>query len=154
MAERKGKKNSTSESRACSKCFIPEGSTPKLSACSRCSLVYHCSRDCQKAHWKANHKRYCIAKTARKPQPLNRLESLELGPNEDIEGDQCSICLDQLTDASALKLPCTHVFHGLCVAELRKLGVQQVCPMCRVHVARRCPLEQKQTVRQPPDDMW
>lgn len=31
---------------------------PASSACSRCNLVYYCSRDCQKHHW-AQHKKTC-----------------------------------------------------------------------------------------------
>jgi len=43
----------------------------------------------------------------------------------------CSICLEPLTDSSAKILSCNHAFHGTCVAELRKFGVNQTCPLCR-----------------------
>jgi len=39
------------------------GGASKLSACARCSLVVYCSKDCQKAHWKATNKDFCVAKT-------------------------------------------------------------------------------------------
>jgi len=46
--------------------------------------------------------------------------------------EKCSICLDPLKESSAVTLPCTHVFHATCVAELRKFGIQQACPLCRI----------------------
>lgn len=33
----------------------------KLAACARCGLVAYCSKDCQRAHWKASHKVACVA---------------------------------------------------------------------------------------------
>jgi uncharacterized C2H2 Zn-finger protein len=30
--------------------------------CARCGLVAYCSKDCQRTHWKVNHKSFCIAK--------------------------------------------------------------------------------------------
>jgi len=54
MAEIKSKKNPLRKK--CGNCLASDGSAaaPKLSACSRCGLVFYCSRDCQRAHWKAN----------------------------------------------------------------------------------------------------
>jgi hypothetical protein len=40
----------------------------KLNACSRCSRAMYCSRECQKAHWKAEHKTICEDKS--KPDVL------------------------------------------------------------------------------------
>jgi len=45
--------------------------------------------------------------------------------------NEYSICLEQLYSASAFTLPRTHVSHPICVAEFRKFGMQQVCPLCR-----------------------
>jgi len=136
MAEKTTKKKASDpDGKVCGNCLAPGGSAnaPKLSACSRCGLVVYCSRDCQRAHWKTNHKQYCIAKADRAPQQQHSSgvdKSSTTAPGN--VGDKCTICLDQLTDASATTLPCAHVFHGTCVAELRKLGVTQVCPLCRV----------------------
>ena len=49
-------------SKVCDNCSAPEGSdcASKLSACGRCGLVVYCSKDCQRAHWKVNHKQRCI----------------------------------------------------------------------------------------------
>lgn len=33
----------------------------------RCGTVVYCGKDCQKAHWKANHKQHCVAKADRAP---------------------------------------------------------------------------------------
>jgi hypothetical protein len=70
MPEEKYKKDSTLTGKICGNCFASKGSASarELSACSRCSLVVYCSRDCQRAHWKINHKLYCIPKAYRAPQ--------------------------------------------------------------------------------------
>jgi len=117
-------RKSNPSSKYCSNCTAREGSVSasKLSACVRCGLVVYCSRDCQKAHWKSEHKQHCISKIDRAPW---RQESSAAA------GEECSICLELMTDASSITLPCSHTFHGTCVAELRKFGMQQLCPLCR-----------------------
>lgn len=69
-AKKKEKKNSNFHGRVCGNCSAREGSAcaPELLACARCGLVEYCSRDCQKAHWKATHKQHCTAKADRAPQ--------------------------------------------------------------------------------------
>ena len=94
----------------------------------------YCGKDCQKAHWKANHKQHCVAKADRAPQQPKRPEDFK-GADSDTagKGKTCTICLDPLVGENlCCTLPCTHVFHSSCVADLRKFGVQQVCPLCRV----------------------
>jgi len=116
----------------CSNCSINEGSdgTPKLSACARCGLVVYCSRECQRAHWKAGHKQRCVAKTDRVPQKQDPSCEHD-APKAATDGEVCSICLDSLAGVSSSTLPCNHVFHAACVEELRKFGVKQTCPLCR-----------------------
>ena len=95
--------------------------------------MLYCSKDCQRAHWKANHKHYCISKldrTSQRAVPLGTVGG-DVSSQADV-GDKCVICLDLLSEESICTLPCAHSFHQKCVAELRKLGVQQVCPLCRV----------------------
>jgi len=128
------KKSAAPEDRICSNCSAREGSASasKLSACARCGLVMYCSRDCQRAHWKANHKQYCIAKADRAPQQQSPLDAhTKPAPGKAAEGGNCAICQDLLSEASATTLPCNHVFHKTCVAELRNIGVNEVCPLCR-----------------------
>jgi len=134
MSGVKGKKNSDPFSRTCSNCLSPEGSdcAPKLSACVRCGTVVYCSKDCQRVHWKANHRERCIAKAERIPSrqsPKNVRESIESRARP--EEQECSICLVSLTNATATTLQCAHVFHATCVADLQKFGVEQSCPLCR-----------------------
>jgi len=126
-------KDSNPNCKVCNICFELEGNSgaPKLSACSRCGLVVYCSTDCQRAHWKGSHKQHCIAKAHRAPKHRNILECHEYECGGAIAGEKCAICQDMLCEASCT-LPCAHVFHSTCVAELRKLGVQQVCSLCRV----------------------
>ena len=129
---RKDKKLSVPDGRVCSNCSALEGSenAPKLSACARCGLVLYCSRDCQRAHWKASHKQLCVAKADRVPHHRNPLESHRDASSDIIA--KCTICLDTMSEESpTCTLPCSHVFHSKCVAELRKLGVHQACPLCR-----------------------
>ena len=116
----------------CGNCRSPEGSggISKLSACARCGLVVYCSRDCQRSHWKANHKHHCVANADRAPQKQDRACEDD-GSKSTVEGEECSICLDSISEASSCTLQCKHVFHAACVAELRKFGVDQACPLCR-----------------------
>jgi len=118
----------------CGNCLASDGSagTPKLSACSRCGLVAYCSKDCQRAHWKANHKHHCVAKADRFPQKVQVADDHVNVPSKAAPiDDECSICLETLTEASSCSLPCTHKYHKSCVTELRKFGMKQVCPLCR-----------------------
>jgi len=47
------------------------------------------------------------------------------------EQDICAICLDPLSSAAVSTLPCKHAFHESCVDEMRAVGCNNVCPMCR-----------------------
>jgi len=60
MNEKKDKKDPTAK--ICDNCSAlgVSADAPKLSECARCGLVVYCSRACQRAHWKSNHKQYCV----------------------------------------------------------------------------------------------
>jgi len=134
----KSKKDSTLKGKICGNCSAPKGSVsaPKLSACSRCGLVVYCSRDCQRAHWKANHREHCIAKAERASMLQNSVEVDEGASSSTgdtaITTEKCAICHDFMAEVSARALPCTHVFHESCVTASRKYGVQETCPLCHV----------------------
>ena len=138
----KDKKGPAPGTLVCGNCLAPQGSAsaPKLSACTRCGLVSYCSKDCQRAHWKVNHKQFCVAKAARAPPPQGTPGNAPGAASEErrraaakaaAAGEECAICLDPLTEAVALTLPCSHVFHTACVEKLRKFGLSQACPLCR-----------------------
>ena len=130
----KGKKGHAPNDLICSNCLAHGGSdgAPKLLTCARCGLVLYCCRNCQKAHWKAGHKQHCIAKADRMVRHQMSADIHEdVTSSRKITGEMCAICLDSLSNASTCTLPCTHVFHNICVAELRKFGVKQACPLCR-----------------------
>lgn len=131
------KKGFLLNAKVCGNCLTPEGLAPKLSACSRCGLVVYCSRDCQRAHWKSNHKQNCVAKADRVPQRQQPLSTqVNDASSAVLAGEKCAICQDLLTNASsACALPCKHVFHGTCVADLRKFGVEHACPLCRTSLS-------------------
>jgi len=132
--ERNGKQKFPLNAKLCSNCSVAEGSAiaPKLSACARCGLERYCSKDCQRAHWKANHKQHCIAKADRTPQ-LQKPANVNKSASQVVAvGTNCAICQDVIVERSTrCILPCNHVFHSTCVAELRKFGVDQACPLCR-----------------------
>jgi len=131
--KKKDKKTSNPSSRACCNCFASEGSTEsELLACARCGLVLYCSRDCQRAHWKVNHKQHCISKADRVPSCHNPPRSKNGASGATNANQKCVICLDLLAGEATCTLPCRHVFHGTCVAKLRSFGVSQACPLCRV----------------------
>ena len=54
--------------RCCANCATPCGQKGSngLKACSRCRLVYYCSRDCQGADWKNGHNRSCAGVISKK----------------------------------------------------------------------------------------
>lgn len=41
--------------------------------------------------------------------------------------DECSICLEKLTDKQKVKLECNHVFHLDCIKQIENNS----CPLCR-----------------------
>ena len=62
-----------------------------------------------------------------RPRHQHRLAARPRNPS-----DECAICLEMLSTASVLSLPCSHSFHVACVEKLRNFGVSEVCPNCRV----------------------
>ena len=106
----------------------------KLSACARCSLVVYCSRECQRAHWKASHKQCCFAKADRAPQQRHKDSVGSCEATKSKTGsteERCCICLEAMTKDISFTLGCKHLLHVECAAELRKFGLKQSCPFCR-----------------------
>jgi len=127
------KKSADSNVKVCTNC---ETVDPKFT-CAKCKVTAYCSKACQKQHWKNGHKVACVAPEERRPQATT---SRDIGGNlgkehetgEKVFGSgKCSICLDSLSGCAVCTLPCNHVFHQECAEQLRKHGVQQVCPLCR-----------------------
>ena len=53
---------------------------------------------------------------------------------KDTYQNQCAICLESLSETPKLTLECSHTFHQSCLKELRKLALQQTCPICRANL--------------------
>ena len=93
-----------------------------LRPCSRCKLVRYCGTECQAQHWKASHKKFCVAVDKRKPQ---------LAAKDDATRTKCAICLGSMELKDSFQLPCSHVFHRSCIDGIRANSTAQVCPLCR-----------------------
>jgi TPR repeat protein len=114
--------------------------------CARCSLVYYCSRDCQRADWKA-HKPKCNAAVEEKAaqdarankQSRSRASANGSGADvrtsesavKDAAEEECPICFDLLVDPLS---PCleqlAHRCCRVCVEKMREHGLP-ACPLCR-----------------------
>ena len=53
---------------------------------------------------------------------------------DDCESNLCSICIMPLSDNDAVKLTCSHAFHGQCIVDA--LHRSSKCPLCRFPHAR------------------
>lgn len=56
------KKSTSSKCAFCGKVKGSNSGVKQLLACGRCKQVSYCGEECQKAHWKAGHKKECKAK--------------------------------------------------------------------------------------------
>jgi len=108
--------------------------------CAKCKNANYCSKACQKQHWKNGHRELCFTPEERRPQTWTSRGSNTLRKplGENNEGGnigECPVCMECLPGGDPIcTLPCKHVFHQECVENLRKHGVQQVCPLCRAEL--------------------
>jgi TPR repeat protein len=116
--------------------------------CSRCSLVYYCSRVCQKSDWKV-HKPKCnvvVEEKAAQDERAKMQSSMRAAAKgisascgirtsenavKDAEEEECPICFDLLVDPLS---PCpeqlSHRCCRVCVEKMREHGLP-ACPLCR-----------------------
>jgi len=138
-------KPSTSEKRECTNCGVSkcDRSDLLLKACSRCKLVYYCSKPCQQQHWiKGEHKRFCLAIADRKPikaeasvqstKPHQTRQTHASQPNvAQVSNAECAVCLEPLNTSIMCALACGHFFHHECIAGIKSFGLSKKCPLCR-----------------------
>jgi hypothetical protein len=111
----------------CANCTVPgEHLGITLRPCSRCKLVRYCGTECQTQHWKASHKKFCVAVDKRKP---------ELAAKNYAMRTKCVICLGSMESKDSCQLPCSHIFHQRCIDGIRANSTAQVCPLCRADLA-------------------
>ncbi|KDP25432.1 hypothetical protein JCGZ_20588 [Jatropha curcas] len=69
---------------------------------------------------------YCPTAQPASQESIDKLKDVRI-EKSDLD---CSICLDELLVGSEAKcLPCSHVYHGNCIAEWLKNS--NTCPLCR-----------------------
>ena len=135
-SEKKDKMNPKPNCEVCSDSLAPGGGAgdSKLpTSCARCGQVFYCNKDWYRAQWRG-YKQCCVPKSCGIPHHQEPVDILKGDCADSGAADteqMCVICQDPLASAEACTLPCTHAFHSTCVVELRKLGVQQACPLCR-----------------------
>ena len=140
-------KPSTSDKRECANCGVGTGDhlVLPLKACSRCRLVFYCSESCQRQHWtKGEHKRFCVAIGDRKiknavPEAIMPTETKpEASP---VTSEECAVCMEPLNKSATRTLPCGHIFHHDCIADVQSFGLSQKCPLCRSSLSDAGPKE-------------
>jgi len=94
-----------------------------LSLCSRCKISSYCGKACQIQHWNDGHKVFCIPFDQRLQK--GKIESEYDG------GALCMICQASMTLSTEMILPCSHVFHIACIADLLQYNEAGNCPICR-----------------------
>ena len=136
--KKKGGAFATPSRRDCANCGQAEGTVPGVlqhKPCGKCKITFYCGTECQKKHWKA-HKKNCMTPEERsvakaKAEAAATSSSAAAAAEERDPDNECAICFDDLSDSPSPALPCSHRFHASCVDELRKAGVEEVCPLCR-----------------------
>ena len=127
--------------------------------CARCKAAFYCCVKCQMEHWKTGHKEQCRGGKESKVE-LARKRSIEHsrakrilsltpssskvssssppGPgagrkkkNLEAKPVKCGICHFRLAGKAQVELECGHAFHTKCLDEIRAVGVEEPCSMCR-----------------------
>jgi|Dee2metaT_26_FD_contig_91_33008_length_1494_multi_3_in_0_out_0_1 TPR repeat protein len=157
MEKSKKKGGGTSCIRDCANCFAAEGSVqgvPVHNACARCLITFYCSKKCQKEHWKkGGHKLRCVAVEERKHSELHIPDATGNLAGADAAEDDCAICLEPFARSLTMRLPCGHMYHANCLAEMRVFGVKQACPLCRAEIAKN-PEEGPQSIYDEAMQRW
>ena len=100
-----------------------------LRKCSKCLLVFYCSKECQRYHWSAgDHKRFCLS-----PKDRNLLAANQSFEDETsaLLKEDCVICREGITRGTSFTLPCSREFHFDCLYIAGKLTSAKRCPICR-----------------------
>ena len=122
----------------CAHCFASDAdNTNSLKKCSKCLLVFYCSKECQKSHWvSGGHRKVCIAPKVR--TSLSEGDRTDLDPvrHSDVTLTMCLICLSEIRTCP-FKLPCKHTFHAECIEQLQEYPHLNSCPTCRSTLPNR-----------------
>mmetsp|Transcript_41825 Transcript_41825/g.53893 ORF Transcript_41825/g.53893 Transcript_41825/m.53893 type:complete len:121 (-) Transcript_41825:319-681(-) len=92
------KKASFNNRQSCEFCSSLYGNIV-LKACSRCRLVFYCSKECQTKHWKSGHKKLCIPVNDRRVSnqvPSDTSVNRSASETSGLNGIICAICLDSV----------------------------------------------------------
>ena len=129
-------KKKSAGDKPCAQCGQPGAKN----LCTQCQQAFYCGRECQRAHW-PQHRAQCTqarklnAVSAQKDQQ-DAAKASAAGSKAvtGTDGEECAMCLDAMSCGECVQLPCGHVYHQSCVKGLRKYGVNDLCPVCRVRL--------------------
>ena len=117
----------------CDSCEAPLESSREL-RCSACSSSFYCSKECQKIHWKKDHKQMCSilmsVKTAYDAKKVAEAVTMpeRLAKQAEARGAECGVCFDKMD--APLILACNHVYCLKCLFE-HTSNNRRDCPTCR-----------------------
>jgi tetratricopeptide (TPR) repeat protein len=106
---------SLSEMRKEIECDLCDTTNPSK-RCSRCHMVYYCSKECQKLHW-FTHKVECepVEKMKNKMVGVENLGSTPNDTTNQTNHDSCAICLSEAVEHPIVLPCCGHIFCFKCL---------------------------------------
>ena len=120
----------------CDGCAEPVQPGTVLHRCSRCKCAWYHGRECQRAHYKSEHRSVCLGLVKAQAKREAHAKSAALPPDDAsaaVKVEPCAICLEPISGAVALQ--CGHRFCHDCITEYRGVCPDARCPLCRSHMA-------------------
>ena len=110
----------------CSFCALPETETRNFSKTKcPCKSTQYCNTTCQKKHWK-DHKTEC--KRLRVELTQKRQEKRTRKTNNVVVGDDCSVCLEELSRINSKVVRntcCGKAYHKLCYQQIKDSNMRR-----------------------------
>ena len=131
-----GEKSAAINAIVCSFCDLPETETRNFSKTKcPCKSTWYCNTTCQKKHWH-DHKAEC--KRLRVELNRKRQEKRIRKTNNVVVGDDCSVCLEELSRINSQVVRntcCGKAYHKLCYQQIKDSNMSEElknrCAECR-----------------------